>query len=272
MAGLVPIPWQPQYFVTPDTLALLVKASGIAGHNIQVVDAWREYAQQKYLYNGWINHLPGFNLASNPDDPNAQNNHLRAAAVDILNRGDRAAMLAAGFTPDSVEWWHFNNPNWRNMPIIKTNTSVASTGGTPIDNSTAEEDDMTKINLLRNGDGSGSVGTVNPDGTLDGLTSDELNAILRAGMNQTYPQPDGSTSPYHQEGDGAVWGILAARTARLRAAQHGDPTALAQSVAALTIPAVLAGLKTAGATGLTEQQVQDAAEAAVREVFADAAT
>lgn len=140
--SLVSIPWQPTYVLTTDTLALLERAGEIAGHDIRVTDAWREYAAQKYLYDGWVKRLPGFNLASNPDDPNSQNNHLRAAAVDIANRADRAAMLAAGFTPDAVEWWHFNNPNWRNMPIIRTNTSAASNGATNLPTITDQELEM----------------------------------------------------------------------------------------------------------------------------------
>lgn len=143
---------------------------------------------------------------------------------------------------------------------VGTTTTAASTA-TPISTNTPEEDDDMKINLLRTGDGSGSVGTVNPDGTLDGLTLDELNALQRTGM----------VDPMHQEGDGTVWNILARRTARLRAVQSGNQAALAQSVAALIVPAVLSGLAAAGATAPTTAQIQAAAEAAIRDVFADAA-
>jgi hypothetical protein len=132
MTTLYPIPWQPRYLLTRDTLDLLGAASERAGHDIEVVDAFRVYDEQKALYNGYINHIPGFNLASNPDDPNAQNNHLRAAAVDIKNHADVPYMLAVGFTQDSVEWWHFNNPNWRNMPIIHDYTTVAALAAQPI--------------------------------------------------------------------------------------------------------------------------------------------
>jgi hypothetical protein len=150
MAVLVPIPWQPQYVLTPDTLTMLQLASAHAGHNIQVDDAWRSYAQQKYYYDGYINHQPGFNVASNPDT--GQRNHMRGAAVDITDQADRGAMLTVGFTPDPVEWWHFNNPRWASMPIIPTNTdttSVSGGGATPI-----QEADMpltpADMNLLLN--------------------------------------------------------------------------------------------------------------------------
>jgi hypothetical protein len=56
---------------------------------------------------------------------------MRGAAVDILNKSDRIHMLAVGFKPDAGEWWHFNHPNWANMPIIR-NLAAASLGVTPI--------------------------------------------------------------------------------------------------------------------------------------------
>lgn len=133
MAALVPIPWQPHYFLTPDTLTMLQLASAHAGHNINVNDAWRSYAEQKGYWDAYQNYLHGgpyAAIASNPDT--GQRNHMRGAAVDIANRADRAAMLAVGFTPDGDEWWHFNNPRWASMPIIPTNTGSASSGATPL--------------------------------------------------------------------------------------------------------------------------------------------
>lgn len=138
MPTLVPVPWQPQYKATPDTLALLVKASQLAGHNIQLTDGWRSYAQQKGYWDARVAYLNGTGpyapVASNPDT--GQRNHMRGAAFDIANQADRAYMLRAGFTPDSVEWWHFNNPNWGNMPIIQTDTSITSTTVTTIESET----------------------------------------------------------------------------------------------------------------------------------------
>lgn len=130
---LVPIPWQPWYLLTPDTLTMLQLASAHAGHNIPVSDAWRSYAEQKGYWDAYQRYLRGgpyAAIASNPDT--GQRNHMRAAAVDIQNRADRAAMLAVGFTPDPDEWWHFNNPRWASMPIITANTTAAGGAATPI--------------------------------------------------------------------------------------------------------------------------------------------
>lgn len=134
--SLVPIPWQPTYFLAPSTLALLEKANEYAGHEITVVDAWRSWAaqnvfwvaRQNYLYHGGPYAPP----ASNPDTGLRQ--HPRGAAVDIgyPTAQNRAAMLKAGFTPDADENWHFNNPNWADMPIIPTNTYVAGGGSKPL--------------------------------------------------------------------------------------------------------------------------------------------
>lgn len=152
MNALVPVPYDPRYKGTPAAVALLLYACQIAGHNIPLNDGWRSYAEQKYYRDGYEAGLPGFNYASDPDDPNAQNNHLRGEAWDIANKADRAAMLAAGFTPDGSEWWHFNEPNWRTAPIIPTddNTTTASTGATPI---TLQEDDMPKYFITQATDG-----------------------------------------------------------------------------------------------------------------------
>lgn len=133
MSDLVPIPWQPSYVLTPDTLTMLQLASAHAGHNILVSDAWRSYDEQKGYWDAYQRYLRGgpyAAIASNPDT--GQRNHMRGAAVDIQNRADRDAMLAVGFTPDSDEWWHFNNPRWASMPIIKTYTATASSAASPI--------------------------------------------------------------------------------------------------------------------------------------------
>lgn len=136
MPSLVAIPWQRNFYLTPETLSMLQLASAHAGHNIPVSDAWRSYAEQAYYYDQYLHH--GGPVASNPDT--GQRNHMRGDAVDIQNRADRAAMLAVGFTPDPDEWWHFNNPRWASHPIIPTLTIPASPGAsTPIGK---DDDDM----------------------------------------------------------------------------------------------------------------------------------
>lgn len=123
MSNLVSVPWQPGFKLTPDTLAYLVAASNRLGTQLELTDAWRSYAEQKYY---WDAYQAGWgNPASNPDT--GQRNHMRGAAFD-LERTDAAAQAACravGLVRDGVEAWHWNNPNWANMPIIKVDTSPA---------------------------------------------------------------------------------------------------------------------------------------------------
>lgn len=150
MTTLYPIPWNPTLYLTRDTLDLLGRASELAGHDIECSEAWRTYLAQKGFWDARQAYLNGTGPyappASNPDDPNGQNNHRRAAAVDIVNMDDRPFMLAAGFTADPDEDWHFNNPNWRNMPIIN-DPAFAALAATPIP--TGDEFEMATLDELR---------------------------------------------------------------------------------------------------------------------------
>lgn len=138
MAQLVQVPYQPECWLTPDTLALLQAVNARMGTNLQINGAdgaWRPYARQAYLYNGYIKGLPGFNTASNPDT--GQRNHMRGAAFDLVrtDAAVQAACRAVGLIRDSAESWHWNNPNWANMPIIPDlpGVSIAADGTvTPI--------------------------------------------------------------------------------------------------------------------------------------------
>lgn len=127
MPTLVPVPWQPECLLTPATLAYLIAASNRLGTQLEIDGqdgAWRPYARQAYLYGGYINHLPGFNTASNPDT--GQRNHMRGDAFDLIrtDAAAQAACRAVGLVRDSAESWHWNNPNWANDPIIPTAPGV----------------------------------------------------------------------------------------------------------------------------------------------------
>lgn len=147
--ALVPIPWQPHLFLTPDTLALLVAASARRGRNLYLVGddaAWRPYEVQARYYRAWVAYqaylrggkwAPKANPASDPDVGMRQ--HLRGAAFDLRDTDPttQAACRAVGLVRDGTEAWHWNNPRWASMPIIKTNTAVSSGNVTPI-----QEDDL----------------------------------------------------------------------------------------------------------------------------------
>lgn len=125
MPNLVPIPWQPAYFLTPDTLDYLIAASNRLGTQLQVTDAWRSYAEQAALYKAYREGRGA--IASNPDT--GQRNHMRGAAFDLVRTDKTAqdACRAVGLLRDPDESWHWNNPRWASMPIIPTNTTTAAT-------------------------------------------------------------------------------------------------------------------------------------------------
>lgn len=115
---LVSIPWQPELKLHPDALALLQAASKRVGRNLYLYNgdsAWRSYARQKAL---WDAYLAGGNIASNPDT--GQRSHMRGAAFDLIDTSAavQAACVAVGLKRDPKESWHWNHPNWANMPII----------------------------------------------------------------------------------------------------------------------------------------------------------
>lgn len=161
MPDLVPIPYQPTLYLTPRALARLLRACAIAGHNIILNGydaAWRPKAWQQKLWDAYQAYLHGGPYAEIASNPNTgQRNHMRGEAADILNRADRGAMLAAGFTPDADEWWHFNDPDWPTMPIIETNTSSAAIAAAPITEGWEEEMDKAWEYFRIKGDASGSI-------------------------------------------------------------------------------------------------------------------
>jgi hypothetical protein len=175
---LVPIPWQPHHVVTETMLARLVRASAIRGRNIQLNDqrsptgrflaAWRALEEQIYLWD--LFRAGRGNPASNPYT--GQRNHLRGAAVDILNKSDRPAMLAAGFTPEPTEWWHFNDPNWRAMPIIAINAETAGNGTTPISDPNRNNDMPYLLRTVQHG-----IYTVSPGVVICHLDSKVVDGV-----------------------------------------------------------------------------------------------
>lgn len=135
MASLVPIPWQPYYYVRPELLALLAAASDRRGVKLYLytgdkrglLSAWRSYAQQKQL---WLDGRKTGVVASNPDS--GQRSHMRGAAVDLIltDATTQRACRDVGLVRDPSESWHWNHPAWASMPIIPTMTTTAGSGAT----------------------------------------------------------------------------------------------------------------------------------------------
>jgi hypothetical protein len=140
-----------------------------------------------------------------------------------LNHAHAAGKAVSFWQAGATSWNHGEAPQ---MPIQFVQTTnppplpgtdhnyindagLAFLSATPITNS-QEEDDM--IPTIRDGNGSGSVYSIADDLTIDGLSGDEVSAGTLAGV----------LKPWVQAPDGLAVQILARRTARLRAAQHGD--------------------------------------------------
>lgn len=99
--------------------------------------AGRLHGSQKRLYDGWIQGLPGYFPADNPDDESQALGHVRFAALDIDPTPDRVRRLeAAGLVrPFKHEPWHWALPDVRRYPIVR---SLPTPTGKP----SKEEEDM----------------------------------------------------------------------------------------------------------------------------------
>lgn len=106
--------------------------------------AGRLYDKQKYFYDGWVNRLPGFNPADNPDDERQALAHVRFVAGDIDPTPERVRRLAAAGLrrPYAYEPWHWELPNVRSYAIVRSIPTPADS--TPALNQ-SEEDDMKLI-------------------------------------------------------------------------------------------------------------------------------
>jgi hypothetical protein len=147
---------------------------------------------------------------------------------------------------------------------IDFGTTTAGGNGTPIN--VALEDDM-KLTAVQNYDK--SVGIVGSDGLLTILTSiNEWESYKRLGVVEQQASGD---YLLHQE-DGTVWKALVGVTARTRTVQSStDPKAVAAALAPLLVSPILTAIQKSGVS-LTQAQVEAATEAAIRGVFADAAS
>lgn len=87
-------------------------AARFVGIRISISSAFRTYAEQERLYNGWKAGLAGFN----PADPPGHSKHQEGVAVDLhFASGEKerdefyAIAVAHGFTrPHPGEPWHFD--------------------------------------------------------------------------------------------------------------------------------------------------------------------
>jgi hypothetical protein len=96
-----------------------------SGHAMRLNAAYRTYAKQLYLYNGYVNGQAGFNLAAFP----GTSNHGWGLAIDLGDPSDRRSVDSYGspfgwskaWSDAPGEWWHikFNSTVWRqNKPKL----------------------------------------------------------------------------------------------------------------------------------------------------------
>ena len=140
---IIELPGQPGKFAR----RAFVEAWQAAG-SPPVNSAGRLYGVQKHFYDGWVNRLPGFNPADNPDDESQRLAHVRFVAGDIDPTPERIRRLrAAGLIrPYSYEPWHWELPNVRSYAIVR---SIPTPATTPPPES-EEDDDMKLIRWNEN--------------------------------------------------------------------------------------------------------------------------
>ncbi|HSE30878.1 MAG TPA: M15 family metallopeptidase [Pyrinomonadaceae bacterium] len=71
-------------FVSKDIIQFylaLVNDAAADGVVLPLKSGFRTYAEQQYLYNGWINEIPGFNLAAEPGKSNHQDGYAYDFAI-----------------------------------------------------------------------------------------------------------------------------------------------------------------------------------------------
>lgn len=84
-----------------DKLAAAFKAE--TGCSLHVRSGTRTRAEQAYLYNGWINRLPGFNLAAAPGYSNHEESGPRGPrALDLYDSGSDAGVTTIGTKRSNV--------------------------------------------------------------------------------------------------------------------------------------------------------------------------
>lgn len=265
VADLAIIPWDGRNRVRAYALPSLVRLNAAFrarfGHDLVVNEGYRDYATQEKYYK---NPPSGPGTAAKP----GTSNHGWGLAVDLkLTSTEYAWMLAnaPGFGWVNPPWARDDNPangakepwHWEHVgaptviPEQVTQTSKKE-----------EEEEMTNARLIRHPNGSIAV----VDGpTMTVLTSgDEVNALRMTGQVKDFS----AESAWQQLPDGFAWNLMARISARHSAAFSTDPVAVATALAPLLVPAVVQALADDPNTpGLTEEQVQAAAERAVRAVL-----
>lgn len=196
-----------------------------------------------------------------------------AAGIPLRHLSDdELAAGAAGFVGhDQVSRVYKRSDHWdpgMNFPWSQYMSLVNDGEATTEDNTIVPEEDS--MHFIRS----------RQTGTIYAVTPTDVTAIGSAKVWNDLVKAYGLTNEYEVSlDDGDIAGIsadAAARRARLVAevaATVGsiDPEKIAGAIAPAIVPPLLDALTKAGAAGLTTDQVRDAAEQAVRTVFADAA-
>ena len=211
MSGLdiIPIPGHPGMYAR----RVFVEAWQAAG-TPPINSAGRLHAQQKYYYDGWRAGKPGFNPADNPDDERQRLAHVRFVAGDIDPTPERIRRLkAAGLVrPYSYEPWHWELPNVRSYPLVRSLPATA--GNQSQEDDMFNDDDRNKLHATY--------------AALFGPKNLDVPTML-------WQNPDGQRQAYYGVLDIVIYNqtLIRAQTAALQAlaaAQGADPEAVAAVV------------------------------------------
>lgn len=106
--------------------------------------AGRLYGEQKRLFDGFRDGLPGFAPADNPDDESQRLAHVRFVALDIDPTPERIKRLSAAglYRPYAYEPWHWELPNVRDYAIVRSLPGSAAGGAGTEDDMSAEAEQM----------------------------------------------------------------------------------------------------------------------------------
>ena len=195
-----------------------------------------------------------------------------AAGIPLRHLSDdELAAGAAGFVGhDQVSRVYKRSDHWDPGPAFPWDQYMGLVNGEAITEETPIVPEEDTLHFIRS----------RQTGTIYSVTPTDVTAVGDAKTWGDLVKAYGLANEYEVSlDDGDIAGIAAdaaARRGRLVAevaATVGsiDPTKLAESLAPAIVPPLLAALTSAGAAGLTPEQVRAAVEQAVRSVFADAA-
>lgn len=132
-----------------DAASSFARASAAYGHPLPVISAYRTLAEQQQLWDGYVNHRPGYNPANRP----GTSQHGEGLSIDLTSTAAIAWMSAHGATFGwsqtyrASEPWHFDYDPARDRSTTPTPSPTTAPAPTPLD--PMEDDDMNTERALQ---------------------------------------------------------------------------------------------------------------------------